>query len=156
MRLQRALHSGMFTSKYRVATGTLEASHSGWFQTLTRLGGSQSSKGTTAAFRGTLMRSATSGTLMTSWHQVVDSDPDTESHEDLPAIGETQLTIKTSDQKPLLHGTDACGRACRRQKLTGEMRLAESVARRARDHHRREWSAWRIHTSMLEDQHRRR
>ena len=61
MRLQRALRSAMFTSKYRGATGTLEASHSGWFHKLTRLGRSQSSTGTTAAFRGILMRSATTG-----------------------------------------------------------------------------------------------
>ena len=56
-----ALRSAMFTPKYRGATGTLEASHSGWFHALTRLGGSQSSRGTTAPFRGILRRSATTG-----------------------------------------------------------------------------------------------
>ena len=56
-----ALHSAMFTSKYRGATGLPETSQSGWFQALTKLGGSQSSRGTTAAFRGMLTRSATVG-----------------------------------------------------------------------------------------------
>ena len=57
----KALHPAMFTSKYRGATGTPETSDSGWFQALTKLGGSQSSRGTTAAFQGMLMRSATIG-----------------------------------------------------------------------------------------------
>ena len=55
---------------------------------------------------------------MTPWHQVINSDPNTDSHEDLPAIGGTHLTIQTSDQKPQLRRTDACGRACRRLNLT--------------------------------------
>ena len=61
VRLQRALHSAMFTSKYRGATEAHEAVASSQFQALTRQGGSQSSRGTTAAFRSMLMRSATSG-----------------------------------------------------------------------------------------------
>ena len=70
---------------------------------------------------------------LTSWHKVVDSDPDTESHEDLPANGGIHLTIKTSDQK----ATDS--QNCRMRprlspsKLNGEMRLAESAGR-AQDH----------------------
>ena len=90
----KGLHSAMFTSKYRGETGAHEAVDSGQFQALTKLGGSQSSRGTTAAFRGKLIRSAASGDAMSPWHIKMSSVQDGEPHEDLPATEETHLTMK--------------------------------------------------------------
>ena len=144
-RLQSALHSAMSTSKNRDATGPNEVVDSGQIQALTKLGGSEPSRGTTAAFRGMLVRSATNGDADVA---VAPKDvfvQDGEPHEDLPGIEETHLTIKTSDQRPRLRRNVACGRACRHQRLTekcGSLNPRRAVRR--------------IHSSTLEVHHRRR
>ena len=150
MRLQRALHWAMFTVKISRRNKTTR----NLAEDLAKLGWSQSSRGTTAAFRGMLTQSATVGqaddVVAPSGRFGTKIRNRTRICQQLEDTEHKKLLIKCHGFVELPHAAA----------LVAVKSLTEKCGspnpRRAGPRHRRGWSDCRIRTSTLEEYQRRR